>query len=193
MNDPSLWISTAAAVAAWIAVWFAYVSARTAARAFQLSNSQEERRRPQLVPYLADGYVRRRDRETGRVYAISLSVSNPTDSDNAVARVELQVRYTTQQHVQLTLKLPHDESLRAELNRPDLSTLTPPVRVNAHGTVAGWVFFGLTQAIIGDGVIEGYKVLLTDSHGAVSQVAPIIMRELADAPSLDGDHIQNET
>ena len=174
--DLSMIAAVISAVAAWVAVIFAYNGARTAKKSLDLSNQQETRRRPHFVPYMAEGYSRRTpDR---RLYAVSLSLSNPTDSDNSIAKIELQVRYRTRDRIVMTIRLPHDETLHEGFGRPNIQTFTVPFRVAAHDTTAGWVLFALPLSVIQDAEVDEYSVFLFDAHGIRAEIEPGILREI---------------
>lgn len=174
--DTSAIAAVISAVAAWVAVIFAYKVARTAKKRLDLAHQQEARRRPRIVPYMAEGYARRTPER--RLYAVSLSLSNPTDSDNAIAKIELQVRYRTRDGIVMTIRLPHDETLREGFGRPDIQTFTLPFRVAAHDTTAGWVLFALPLSVIGDAEVDDYSVLLLDTHGIRAEIEPGLLRQI---------------
>ena len=98
------WMPLAAALAAWVAAFFASLTARRSGRALRLAEQQEERRRPALVLYLQGGYLRRTDED--RVYMFLLAVSNPSDSNNAVARLDLRIKYRTGSEFPATVDVP---------------------------------------------------------------------------------------
>jgi hypothetical protein len=178
-NDPSKFVEVATVGAAWLALVLSVLSFIISRKALLLSEQQEERRKPQLVPYLQDGYVRR-DAE-GRVYAFLLSVSNPTDSDNAVAAVDFQLIYTTKSNVRMTIKVPlHRETAKA-FHDGTVLPLAIPLRLDAHQTVSGWAFFRVEDVLLGGAIVEEYTIVLTDSHGMKAQLEPILIREYGDA------------
>jgi hypothetical protein len=77
---------------------------RTSRKCLRLAEAQDLRRRPTLVAYLADGYCKIDDRE--RLMAFSVSLTNPSDSNNGVGLIELQVDYLTETGVQMRIKIP---------------------------------------------------------------------------------------
>src|SRR5713101_474381 len=123
-RDAALWVSVGSMLAAWGAAWFAYLSAQTAKRSLSLSERQEERRVPRLLPYLAEGYCKTDSADEARLFAFSILVRNPTDIDNSLAQVELVVNYTlSPSNVCMAVRVPHDAALasRLALNHPVLS------------------------------------------------------------------------
>ena len=166
----------AATVAAWVAAVFAYLTARRSGRALRLAEQQEARRRPVLVLYLHRGYLRRTEEE--RVYAFMLSVSNPSDSNNAIAQIDLRIEYRAPSNFLAAVNVPavpqDDEMLGGDNNH---SRLEIPIRVDAHHTVAGWVFFRVKTALLVDCSIDTYIILTTDSHGERVSIETALVRE----------------
>lgn len=112
----------------------------------------------------------------------SISVSNPTDTNNSVSMIELQISYTTAEPAEgycMAVKVPHHAPLAARFGQ-GADALEPPARVDAHQTIAGAALFEVKDALIGSGSIDSYSILVTDSHGHVSRVEQAIVRELAD-------------
>jgi len=176
-------VATVAAVAAVGSAIVAVVSVRTARRSLALAEQQDARRRPRITSYLWDGYARRDpDR---RLYAVSLSLINPSDSDNSISMLELEIRYRLRDAVLMTMRLPHDATLRDSLGRPDIQALATPLPVPAHGTAAGWTFFALPVAIIGDAEIDDYFVRLVDAHGIATMIELGPLRDIGNAATRD--------
>jgi len=175
--DPTNWVAIASAVAAVVSAVFAWQSAKSAARSLDVLARQEGRHYQKLVLYIADGYSQ--SRAGLRFIAFLTSVSNASDSDNAIATAELRLDYTHSSGACLAVKIPL-AAQGAEFPEPGLNRLTPPVRIDAHQTVAGWLLFEFKDAVIGDGRIDSYCILLTDSHGSVTTSEHSIVRELAD-------------
>jgi hypothetical protein len=178
LTDPGTVIAALAALAAWAAAVVAYLSARAARQANKLSLQQEARKVPRIILYLATGFERAT--RTHRCYAISLSLSNPTDTDNAVARLELQILYRLPSGVIMTLRLPHCADVQKVFRRPTLKAISVPLPVAAHGTVAGWGFFELSLATIAENCIEEYKILVGDTHSVTSEIEVGSLRALRD-------------
>lgn len=174
------WVAVASAVAAWVAALFAYLSARTSKRSFQLAELQETKRQPKLVPYLSGAYYKPAPLDKNTIYAFSLSISNPSDIDNAIAFLELQVTYTIPEDTIMSLKVPHDPRLSTNFSDNEHVHFTIPERIGAHQTIAGWVFFKIDNTLITNFDINSYKLVVTDSHGIVSHLEPIIVSEFID-------------
>ena len=185
LKDPYLWVAVVSALGALVAAVFAWVSARAAKRSLELAEKQDQRRTPRLVLYLIDGYCQRIG--STRFLAFSVSVSNHSDIDNSVAQIELQVSYTTAAPTKgfcMAVKVPHRSAL-ADRIRHNATILSPPLRIDAHQTIAGWVLFEVGDVLIGNGKIDDYAILVSDSHGQACRVEQAIVRELADEGAND--------
>lgn len=178
--DTTFWISILSIVIASVAVLISYLGMRTAKRSLRLSEEQDRRHAPRLVPYLKEGYCKSPIGSSFRVFAFSISVSNPSDTDNSVARLDLELNYTTCNRVCMNVKVPHDSTLASELGYANLTALHIPFRIDAHQTIAGWALFRIDDSLLGDGEIDGHKVVLSDSHGEICSLEPSIVHELAD-------------
>src|SRR5690242_12211535 len=99
--DPKLWVSLAALL---VSVCSAIYSGRKASRALAISEGQEQRHQPQFRIYLANTH--RYFTPQRQVFEFQMSVSNPTDINNAVARAELQVTYVLKNDVSLVCRIP---------------------------------------------------------------------------------------
>lgn len=154
--DSSTWANIATAVAAWFALAPSLLSLVVSWRALRLTEHQERRRRPLLVPYLSDGYVRFISDTGARIYGFLLSVSNPADSDNAVAEADLRLTYRRADEP-TTVKVRSDAALGAAFGNRSGQTLSTPARIDAHQTVLGWVFFRLDKAVVKDGTVEALR------------------------------------
>ena len=175
------WISIVAALAACRAAVASWWSSRISRRALILAEGQEERRRPKLVLYFMEGYVRIVEApERQRFYAFLLSVSNPSDINNSVAYLDLHLTYLTPRQLRMTVKVPSRASIAERFGDDRTSALSPPFSVNAHQTTAGWTYFRVDKDLLSDTIVDGYRVVATDSHGVQSGVEAVIVREFAD-------------
>jgi hypothetical protein len=180
LADPRVWIS---ALALLVACWSAFISWRSgknAARALAISESQEKRRQPQLGVYLVNGYRRLVPRR--QLFGFLVSVSNPTDIDNSIARAELQITYLLDADVKAVCRIQHNPALRENIaDDPVQATVfSLPVRIDAHQTVSGWFLFGLDNDVIHNGTIDAHSLILEDTHGVSTDTDPIMVREWTD-------------
>jgi hypothetical protein len=176
----SAWLAIAAAIAAWVGAAISFVNSRTARRSLRLAEAQEVRRRPILTLYLGEGYVRFLDSERVRVYAFVLSISNPSDTNNSVAEFGLQINYVTKQGLRASVVVAASPSLPDEWRTDASALLQAPLKVDAHQTVAGWLPFRVSYDLLGDGSIEDYALVATDTHGNRAAKETVIVREVMD-------------
>jgi hypothetical protein len=176
ISDLIKWTPLVAAAAAWAGAFVAYLNARRSSQALRLAEQQEARRRPVLVPSLLRGYLHRVDED--RIYMFLLSVSNPSDSDNAIAQIDLRIEYRTSSNFLAAVYVP-GVSLEHEMFGQDKqSCLDIPVRVDAHQTVTGWVSFRVKRALLEDRIVDTYVIVSTDSHGERASIETILPQEL---------------
>lgn len=169
------WMPFAAAVAAWVAATFAYLTARRSGRALRLAEQQEARRQPVLVLYLLRGYLRRANEE--RIYAFLLSVSNPSDSNNAIAQIDLRIEYRTASNFFAAVDVPTVSQDDEMFGGDNHARLEIPIHVDAHHTVAGWVFFRVQRALLEDRSVDTYVIVATDSHGERVSIETALLQE----------------
>lgn len=167
------WFDIAVAATAIAAFLVSLVSLFFSWRATQLADRQEARRKPQLLPRLLEGHFVALP-NGARSYSFKLSVRNPSDSDNAVAAIDLHVSYAVRGGVMVTAKLP------ASVQRSEPPQATPafavPSKLAAHDAIAGWCDFLVEREILSGG-IESYRLVLTDSHEVQASVDVFIVRE----------------
>lgn len=165
------WTDIVVAVMAVAAFIVSVGSFRVSSRALRLSEQQEQRKQPRLVPRLLDSHFERLS-DGGRAYSFSLSVGNPTDSDNAIAHIEMHLRYLIEDAASMTVKLPACHPPEDCCGR-----LTIPSRVAAHDTVSGWCDFRLKPNFLSGRTIDGYRIVLTDSHQTETSVDALVVSE----------------
>ena len=172
--DAPIWTDIATTVAAIAALLISLVSLHYSRKGMALAEAQDRRRQPKLLPeYLAGHFST--DMATGsRTYHVQLAIRNQTDSDNAVARVELNLTYRLPDGTLITARVP------ASNDGTQGTRLPVPQRIGAHETIAGWCAFTVDAAVITGRHIEGYTVELNDSHGQLSNVTPLILSERKD-------------
>jgi hypothetical protein len=190
MADPSPWLvgaSIASAAAAWTAALFAFITSRNSRRALRIAEQQELRRQPSLALYLDRAYQRANG---SHEYGFLVSVSNRSDSDDALARIDLRIRYKTRDEFVAFVDVPS-----ARLNEPAVTSdgvkLETPARVDAHQTVAGWVYFSHPTSLLADCLVDDYSVIITDSHGVQTALDTVLIQEIrrdAETPPSQDPH-----
>jgi hypothetical protein len=176
-----LWISALALVVSGFSAVLSWRSGKNAARALAISESQEKRRQPQLGIYLVNGYRRLVPKQ--QLFGFLVSVSNPTDINNSIARAELQITYLLENDVEAVCRIPHSPTLGENTSRdamPAATVFSLPLHIDAHQTVSGWLLFALNNDVIGKGTIDGHSLILEDTHGISTNTDPIMVREWTD-------------
>lgn len=177
MNDWS-WgtastISTAALLASLISLYFS-------ARASRLAYRQEQRRKPNFSIALLNASVRTGNQEHPHIYAFNISVSNPSDIDNAIAKLELRLTYLTAAKVEMNIKVGCSDAENSQFLPGVRTALSVPTKVAAHDTASGWCYFPVPFKILENSQVEGYQIVLTDSHNIQSTIEPLIIQEYRD-------------
>lgn len=188
LGDPKVWIPALALLVSLISVFLSWRSSRIARRALAISESQEKRRQPQLGIYLANGY--RQHAPNGQLFCFSVSVTNPTDINNSIARAELQINYLLENDVKTTCRLQHNPAVGevASRNAVEAATIfSLPMRIDAHQTVSGWFLFALDNQVIGKGSVDTHRLILEDTHGVSTSSDPIPVRQWMNEAEMERD------
>jgi hypothetical protein len=130
-----------------------------------------------VAAYLQDGYIAVGVNPGSRVYAILISLSNRSDSNNAIAQAMLLLTYVKSNGAQLTLKVDAKGEPPNAFTEKSANHLRVPIRIDAHQTVSGWCFFSVDDAILEDSHIDRTQVAFVDTYGNESTVEPLIIRE----------------
>jgi len=187
LADPTVWISGLALLVSICSAFFSWRSGRNAARSLAISENQEKRRQPQLGIYLVVNGFRRLVPKR-QLFGFLVSVSNPTDIDNSVARAELKITYLMENDVSASCRIQHNPALKDSVGSDTASSasvLVLPLRVDAHQTVSGWFIFALDNNVIGNGTVDGHSLILEDTHGVSTETDPIMVREWTDETKND--------
>ncbi|MGE4218350.1 MAG: hypothetical protein AB7G39_02790 [Alphaproteobacteria bacterium] len=169
-----LWVNIANAAFALCALVVSLFSLLASRRATRLAEAQEERRKPKLSVYMQDRYYKNGANGTYRRYAFHLLLRNTSDSDNALAEINLHLSYSTPSGMQMTVKIPADAGSHQDIGSPLLDV---PIRIDAHQASLGWCFFHVEKALLQNAKIERYAVSLVDSHGVEVVAEAIIVPE----------------
>ena len=166
-------LAVAAFCTSLVSLYFTWLNRR-------LALTQEMRRLPRLIPSLVHGYYQDSQDNRGRVYAFHVTVTNPTDSNNAIAAAELSITYLTTDRVQMTMKLRANEAAAKSFMKDQQQALAIPTAILAHNAVSGWLRFHVPTAMLANRDIEAYRLTFTDPHGELANVDPILVQEYRD-------------
>lgn len=175
LSNPDRLIAASALAVAILSAYFAGRAASTARRALAISERDEKRKQPQLTVYLAKSYVSSKD-ETD-LYCALVSISNPTDINNAVARAELRVAVQGPENTEVVYRIPHNPELAEGGSAGEglgNGAFGVPIRVDAHQTATGWLLFTLSAHTT---LINSSWIFLEDSHGATTATEVISLGE----------------
>ena len=180
LADPTVWISALALLVSCGSALISWRSSKNAARALAISETQEKRRQPQLGIYLVNGY--RRLVPKRQLFGFLVSVSNPTDINNSIARAELQITYLLENDVKAVCRIQHNPTLGENTARDAMpaTVFSLPLHIDAHNTLSGWLLFALDNDVIREGTIDAHSLILEDTHGVSTNTGPIMVREWTD-------------
>lgn len=162
----------ASAVAAWVALAFGWLNHRTSERALRLAQANAQRRLPVLVPYLIDATAYT-SADAPRIIDIVLSLSNPSDSPNTLARAELAITHIVRDYAAAQLLIPALFDDKPSVG----AALSIPCRIDAHTTVAGRLRFTVPKGLVDPRQVRAYDLQLSDSQGAVVSFEIQLLRE----------------
>jgi hypothetical protein len=148
----------------------------------RLAMTQEQRRLPRLALEMISCHFEERKDKGGRVYAFYVTITNPTDSNNAIAEADLWITYLRGDRVQMTMNVRANEPEAKSLFTAQDQALQIPGPVLAHNVISGWLRFFVPAAMLINRDIEGYRLTLTDPHGESVSVVPILVHEKRDDP-----------
>jgi hypothetical protein len=181
LADPKVWISAAALLVSGLSLAISFRSSRNAARALAISERQEERRHPKLHIHVNKGIRLRL--QSMQLFGFQVSIKNPTDINNCVARAELEVNFALETKTTMILRIQHDSDLKVAIKSD--SSLVLPLRIEAHQTVSGLLLFAIDNAVGGTGTVDSHCLLLEDTHGLSMKSEPIIVKEWNNEAKMD--------
>jgi hypothetical protein len=182
--DFILCCSVASLIISFIATFFSYRKTRIAKQSLKLNEKLFEARTPRLEPNLRACFSYRLEKSQSKIYAFFISVSNLSDINNSISRLELQINYTRSNNLSNNLLLPHKPKLVEHLFQNSIKTLNVPIHIDAHQTIDGWTFFELDDSLIRNANIDAYKIRFIDSHGKESNLKPTILQEILNEETL---------
>lgn len=146
----------------------------------RLAIEQDRRRRPKLVPSLVNGYFQNDKAGNRRNYAFLVTVTNPSDSGNAIAAADLAITYLTREDLQMTMKIRSAANSDLNFIVGNGSSLPIPSPVSAHNAVSGWILFHVPTPMLANVRIEGYRLMFLDAQEGVADIRPILVQEYRD-------------
>lgn len=171
------WAAIASAIAGWVAFALSLFNLRTSRLALRISEAQESRRKPSIASYLQDAYITVGAKPSARLYAVLVSLSNKSDSDNGIASTALHLTYAKKDGLEFTVKVSPEEQAPSFFADKSAKHLQVPFRIDAHQTVSGWAFFAVENAILEGASITAARFAFIDTHENETVVEPLNVRE----------------
>jgi hypothetical protein len=181
LADPKLWVAAASLIVAIGSAIVSFFSFRNSTRAVAISERQEKRHSPRLQVYFANGY--RRLVSKRQLFGFLVSVSNPTDINNSIARAELQITNLLSDGSKTFFRIKHNPEVAQgmdNLKNDAAHVFSLPARIDAHQTLSGWLLFVLDNEMVGNGTVDGHRLILEDTHGLATDTDPIMVRAWTD-------------
>lgn len=147
----------------------------------QLAKAQELRRLPKLTLNLVHGQFQDGVGDDGRLYAFKFIINNRMDNKNAIATASLLISYLTEERLQMKMKFVSVDAPVLGFLVPSEQALAIPIEIDAHNTVAGWVYFRVPAAMLKGQTIEDYVLSFTDTHGKTYTLNETFLQEVRDA------------
>ncbi|WPZ34752.1 hypothetical protein T8K17_01135 [Thalassobaculum sp. OXR-137] len=178
-DELETWAAVCAVGVAVLALLVSFLSFRNSSAALRLSKAQDERRRPTLKISYRHGYQHVDNVRKIRDYGFLVSIGNPSDIDNSAAQIELHVSYSLRSGEALVAKFPC-LSERGDVfpSLDEFKQLSSSEQIGAHLTVSGWCLFRVAQDAIADFPINGYKLVVIDTHGNETFLEAGFVKEL---------------
>lgn len=165
-------ISISISVLALVIALFDFFVSR---RALKISEIKQNERKPNLIPYLINGFCLTTNSE--RLFAFYFSVTNRSSNKNSITRLDLKIVYNDENHNRLNLILQHDNKFKQSIDLPGHAPFSIPVEISAYQTISGWCLFEVNEMIFDNKTIEGYVIMIRDSHDIECTLNPILIPE----------------
>lgn len=145
-NSFDTWIAIVSVAVVLTGVFIAYRSSRIANTSLRLNEEKARARKPNLVADWTEGFVRKTPTGSGRIYAFSLLLSNRADTNNALASIELNIKFLRGDGTLGNRLLVHNEKLLEHLGLDSASPFDLPARLSSRDTITGWAIFELDDS-----------------------------------------------
>ena len=182
MQDPlASWAAVIAAIATFIIALLAFYNARVARNSLKLMEQREKRSLPSLQIFLINSYVKRDKEQDSRIYAVNISITCTSDTDNSVKDLSMRIYFKRNGGITSNIAIPIIKDIDKRVT--DLVGVTSdrilviPLRIKAHEVIAGWALFKISNEFLVGSSIENYQVILTDVHDIESYFEIKVMRE----------------
>lgn len=146
-----------------------------------LAREQERRRLPRLVPSLIRAFYEDNIDVGTRTYAFLITITNPTDNNNAIAEADLAISYyLSSDRTEITAKVRSSGVSDSKVVKNGQIALATPASISAHSAISGWLIFQLPASLLAGTTIRSCRVILTDPHREEASFVPILVQERLD-------------
>lgn len=182
MQDPlASWTAIIGATAAFIIALLAFYNVRVARNSLKLMEQREKRSLPSLQIFHINSYVKRDKEQDSRIYAVNISITCTSDTDNSVKDLSMRIYFKRDGGIASNIAIPIIKDIDKRVT--DLVGVTSdriiviPLRIKAHEVIAGWALFEISNEFLVGSSIENYQVMLTDVLNIESYFEIKVMRE----------------
>mgnify|MGYP005861718107 CR=1 FL=1 len=173
-------ISFFSLIASWLAIAMSFRGNSIAKRSLKISEDQAKGRSPLLVPYLVNSYFLTDSERSKRIYGFWVSITNRSDTDNSIVRIQLHMKYRRIDQPEAVLVLPHDLSLKTFYENITNNVMAVPQKIASHETKSGLVLFEYDSIALDEIVIDSHEIVFTDSNDLKTNLKPIVITEIID-------------
>ena len=171
-----MWTSFISGFTALIATGISIWSVSTSRRALKLAELQDLRRKANLAVYLSEGFSKYEEKQ--RTLSFLISVTNRSDSDDSISRVELQVDYVLANGTVAAVRFPPLPPVVPDGDESGGVPLGCPQNIDAHKTVEGWLLFRYPIEMLEGRQVESYSILVQNSEGFVTALEHATIKEI---------------
>ena len=172
------WIALGSMLAAWIAAWQAIRSTRLSRRMYCLSVAEQRRTEPALEVYLANSYIVHLQNEKRRIFVFHLLITNQSLAANSIKQVKLTLEYGQRGQPTSNVAVPHDSNAASAVGVGPLQLLRVPSPIAAGETGSGAAVFPISNALLGNSVVESYTVTVLDAYDRQAHCQAILLKEM---------------
>ncbi len=167
-----------AALSLFATVVFGVQTRRTARRALELEQRQEERRDSRVDLSINASVYWPKSASRDRLLGFHVLATNPADRANSLVGAELHVIYSID-GVLTTVKVPYAAVRPPVPAPPGVDPITLPIRLGANDSLSGWLLFDIRGGLTGGWPIDRYDVVVRDVHGIEQAAQAGFLKEVS--------------
>lgn len=176
------WAAIAGAIATFIIALLTLFNVRVARNSLKLMEQREKRLQPALQLFHINSYLKRDKEQNSRIYAVNISITCASDTDNSVQDLSMRIYFKRNQATVSNVAIPIMKNINKAVtdlvgvNSQEIIVI--PLKIRAHEAVTGWALFNISNEFLADSSIENYQVVLTDVYSKESFFEIKVMREV---------------